>query len=125
MQPGQLGRPGPARAHGNVEEHPGVGLAQADGPPSAVLGQPEGGAGGVEAPQRVVEQAGGDLRGVHPDLDARPAGGVPRRGQALVEGALDLRDDLEAGRQPGAWRAVEGQDAPAGGAGRYCVERVS
>ena len=61
-----------------------------------------------------------------PTSSAGPPTSANACGQALVEAVAALRDDLDAGRQPGAGRAVEHEHAPGGAASRSDgVERVA
>ncbi len=61
----------------------------AESPPSAVAGQPQNGRSFDQASAAVVQQLGGHLRGVHPDLQYRlPADGrgvAMRVGQPISE----------------------------------------
>ena len=105
--------------HRHAEHQGRIDLAQAEQPEAAVLGHPEGGVRGA-GHQRLGgrgQQGGRHLRGVHPDQDQRSRAGRPGVGQgpgdALVEAAAALADDVEAGRQPAA-RASRPGRAPGG-----------
>ena len=72
--------------------------------------------------------AGRHLRRVHPDQHHR---GRPRRlgvgqgpGDALVQAAAALGDDVEAGRQPRARAALQGEDPPRHVGGLHRGQRV-
>ena len=64
--------------------------------------------------ERGRQIGGGDLRGVHADEQRRSGAAAERRREPLVEAAGALRDDFDAGRQPGTGPSVEHEDAPPG-----------
>ena len=72
----------------------------------------------LSAASPASSSAGRELRRVHADQEGGLADVGERRGEPLGEAVAALRDDLEAGRQPRAGRAVEDEDAPAGAARR-------
>ena len=125
-QPRALGAARPRGAHRHAEEGARLRRAQADGPVAAV------GRGAEhrvdprrhEAGESAGEFGGRDLRRVHADEQGRPADVRERVRQALVEAAPALRDDLDAGRQPVADRAVQHDYAPGGRRRQDRIERV-
>ena len=124
---GQLGDARVGSAHRDTGEHIDVpALGQSDRPPTAVSRPSEGGGGARLGGQiqAAVEQGGRDLRGVHPYLQAGPAGVGPGRGEATVERLAPLGDQLEAGGDPVPRRTVEGQDATVGARASDGLERV-
>ncbi len=90
----------------------GSALTESDGPPAAVAGGSEHGvdAGRVQLVYRRCEQYRGNLRRVHADQRCRSGDGREGVREPFVEAATELRDDDEAGRDPGAGRAVERED---------------
>ena len=60
-------------------------------------------------------RSGRELRGVHADEQRRAVAAGEGGGEPLVQAARALRYDVEAGRQPGAGRPVEHEDAAPGG----------
>jgi hypothetical protein len=114
-------------AHGHAPEHGRwIGVPQADDPPSAVGGMAEHGRppGSVQPAEQLVEFRRRHLGGIHADLESRPSGRRPGRGQAFVESVPPLGDHLETTGKPGPPGAVEGDDLALGRAGGHCLQCV-
>ena len=102
-QPRQLGGTGSRRGHRDAGEHARRPVpAQSDRPEPAVVTQPEH---GIRAVPVGVEQAGGDLRGVHPDQQG-PVG--PHRARHVARhterSRRTPRRAAPSGRRPAAVR---------------------
>ena len=121
MQPGPLMAPVLAVDIGTPRTRAASGTRRpsAQKPPSAA-GPNQASA----ASQSDGEQAGGDLRRVHPDEQRGAVYRGERAGQPLVEAAAALRHDVEPGRQPRPRLAVEDQHPPPRGGREHGVQRV-